>query len=132
MRLVGLCAVVALAAALACGSSARVTVDASVVDGGSSCAVAHGCPDAGAPSYRSAIVPILENTCIGCHRQGGPAGYPETTYAEVAAQASPMLDQVAGCVMPPATAPDGTPVPQLSLVERETLTAWLECGAPDN
>ena len=105
--------------------------DASV-DAASGCTVTTSCPDAGAPSYDKTIAPILEHACVGCHSASGAAGYPETTYAEVAGQAEPMLSQVSGCVMPPLTGPGGMAVPELTPTERLALTAWLVCGAPDN
>jgi mono/diheme cytochrome c family protein len=88
--------------------------------------VAQECPDSGVPSYTTEIVPILQQACIGCHGPDGTAGYYETSYTDVSNQASPMLDQVSGCEMPPQNGP------QLSAAQRIALTAWLRCGAPDN
>jgi hypothetical protein len=34
--------------------------------------------------------------------------------------------------MPPAIGLDGVGSPPLTTAERLALTAWLECGAPDN
>jgi uncharacterized membrane protein len=111
------------AAALACSSSSSPSSsDAS----SAACVVATSCPDAGAPSYAAVIRPILEGECIACHSPSGTAGYDETTYAQVAAQASAMLDQVNGCMMPPVNGPS------MSDAQRVALTEWLRCGAPDN
>ena len=79
------------------------------------------------PSYSKDIVPIMRESCAnpGCHSSTGVAGYPETTYAEVFAQRSPILDQLNDCLMPPNTYP-------LTAQQREALLAWLVCGAPDN
>ncbi len=78
------------------------------------------------PSYQTDVEPILRSHCVGCHSPSGTAGYYETTYAQVAAQQSAVLDQVYDCLMPPADSL------QLTLAQRETLLAWLVCNAPDN
>jgi hypothetical protein len=117
----GFAAAIASGVVIACsgGSSGGTTAPVS-------CTISQSCPASGAPSYATDIVPILQQACIGCHSAAGTAGYDETSYADVYAQRSPMLDQVSGCLMPPANGP------QLSAAQRIALTAWLECGAPDN
>ena len=90
------------------------------------CVSAPACPDAGAPSYQSEILPILREACIPCHSPSGTAGYDETSYAQVHSQFGAMLSQVAICAMPPLNGP------QLSDAQRIALTAWLKCSAPDN
>jgi len=84
----------------------------------------NSCPST-APSYRSDIVPILKADCIHCHSPTGVGGYSETTYADVYEQRSAILDQVYSCLMPPASY-------SMAIQQRETLLAWLVCGAPDN
>jgi hypothetical protein len=99
------------------------------VDGGggpAACTTASVCPDAGAPSYASEILPIFQEACIPCHSPSGTAGFDETSYAAIYSQRSPILDQVYDCLMPPTNGP------QLSSAQRVALTAWLECGAPNN
>jgi hypothetical protein len=109
------------AVAIACSSSN----DAS--DGGaSSCVTAPSCPDAGAPSYQTQIVPILQASCIPCHSPSGTAGFDEETYTDVYNQFGSMLSFVNNCEMPPLNGPE------LSDADRITLTEWLRCGAPDN
>jgi hypothetical protein len=78
------------------------------------------------PSYKTEIAPILANYCVTCHSPTGCCGYSELTYAEVANQASSILDQVYGCTMPPATSH------MLSLDQRQALLGWLVCNAPNN
>jgi hypothetical protein len=78
------------------------------------------------PSYKMDVAPILATYCVGCHSPTGVAGYDEVTYTEVVGQASAILDQVYGCMMPPAGSP------MLTLEERVTLMNWLVCNAPDN
>jgi uncharacterized membrane protein len=115
-------------ASLAVLAAACSSAPSAASDGGnaSACVAATSCPDAGAPSYASVVQPIIAGECLACHDTGGIAGYDESTYAKVAAQASAMLDQVNGCMMPPAGGP------QMSDAQRVALTAWLRCGAPDN
>jgi hypothetical protein len=85
------------------------------------------------PSYRADIVPVLETSCLYCHNPKGFAGHSEATYADVYAQRSAILDQVYGCMMPPATScTSGSSFAPLSRGEREALLGWLVCGAPDN
>jgi len=80
----------------------------------------------GAPSYQNDIAPILAGSCVPCHGPSGTAGYDETSYALVVDQASPMLDMVAGCEMPPVNGP------AFDTAQRIALTSWLVCGAPNN
>jgi hypothetical protein len=109
--------------ALGCSSASG---DSGAGDGGASCPNApNGCSKP-APSYRAVIAPILEQNCIPCHGPKGNAGYSESTYAEVFAQASPILDSVAGCAMPPSS------YPPLTTEQHDALLDWLVCGAPDN
>jgi hypothetical protein len=116
-------AALAGAVAIACSSSN----DASDGGGaGGSCESAPSCPDAGAPSYQTQIVPILQASCIPCHGPSGTAGYDEDTYADVYNQFGSMLSFVNDCEMPPLNGPE------LSNADRITLTEWLRCGAPDN
>jgi hypothetical protein len=79
------------------------------------------------PSYHRDVVPILSAACIHCHSPTGIGGYSETTYADVYQQRSAILDQVYSCLMPPASRYGG-----LTIGQRETLLAWLVCGAPEN
>ncbi len=118
---------VAFAAALAtaCGSGGNGGPDVAIT-GGSPCVSAPSCPDAGPPSYKADIVPILDQDCIPCHSATGIAGHDETTYASVKGQFGAMLSFTNSCQMPPS---DG---PQMTAAQRVALTAWLRCGAPDN
>jgi hypothetical protein len=84
------------------------------------------CP-ASPPSYAQAIVPIFNGRCVVCHYPGTTiARNSFSTYAKVYGDRGTVLDQIYGCVMPPAGSPPLTPA------ERATVLAWLECGAPDN
>ena len=111
-----------LAGGTGCSSGLTGDVDAQA---------ATSCPNAPShclrpvPSYRTVIVPILQQHCIPCHNPKGSAGHSEATYEDVYLQRSPMLDQVAGCGMPPSGYP-------IHIAERGALLDWFVCGAPDN
>lgn len=87
------------------------------------------CPDP-PPSFASDAQPIINTYCLGCHSPGGEeANRPLVTYADVAKQngsSGTILNQVINCQMPPPDAP------ALQPSERDTLLAWLVCGAPNN
>jgi hypothetical protein len=119
-----LATVMAGAIAAACGTSSSDSSDAGS-GSTSSCMVSPSCP-ADVPSYKTDIVPILQNACTPCHSPDGSAGFSETTYALVYPQRASMLSQVALCAMPPLNGP------VMSDAQRVELTAWLECNAPDN
>jgi len=84
------------------------------------------CPP-GAPGYAATIAPLIQARCATCHALGGQAAdRPLDTYDDVFARRGAVLNQVYGCRMPPAGAP------QLIDDERSALLAWLVCGAPDD
>jgi hypothetical protein len=94
-------------------------------DPGSTCPndLPSACP-ATAPGYAS-VAPILSASCTTCHSATG--SIPEkalTTYGQVFALRSSILDQVYGCRMPKAGAPP------LAEPGRLLLLTWLVCGAP--
>jgi uncharacterized membrane protein len=107
------------------GIASSAPACASSTEPSSSCVSATACPT-DVPSYKAAIVPILEQTCIPCHTPGGLGRTSMTTYAEVSAESGAMLSQVTVCAMPPLNGP------AITDAQRTTLTAWLRCGAPDN
>jgi uncharacterized membrane protein len=113
-----------LAAAALCAACSSATPGESA-DSGSSAPAPLSC-DAGVPSYKSVIVPILQQDCLPCHSPGGIGGFDESTYADVSAQAGNMLTMVVQGAMPPANGP------QMTSAQRVALTDWLECGAPNN
>ncbi len=85
------------------------------------------CPPA-VPSYQADVASIIQRRCLSCHGNGGVAAgkFNFTTYGQVFAARSTVLNQVYGCVMPPLDAGQLTPD------ERATLLAWLVCHAPNN
>jgi uncharacterized membrane protein len=80
------------------------------------------------PSYQGKVLGIISAKCQTCHGVGGiEQSYRDlSTYDDIQASTSSMLDQVYQCQMPP---PDAG---QLSSDERAALLAWLVCGAPNN
>jgi uncharacterized membrane protein len=73
------------------------------------------------------VAAILQARCAACHSpEGLEQSLPLTNYQEVQVNRRVVLSQVYGCLMPP-----GGETP-LTSQERQTLLAWLVCGAPDN
>jgi hypothetical protein len=85
-------------------------------------------PDAA--GYKATIAPMFDQLCVACHKPGGQSVHYLRNYAEVAALAGPVLDQVYACKMPPAAS--YSMYPPLTLTQREELLGWLVCGAPDD
>jgi hypothetical protein len=115
------------AAALKALGSALVT-SALAACGGPSCPqdLPASCPSK-PPSYTTDVAPIFAIHCTRCHVAGGTAAdRPLTSYADVYAERSPVLNQVYGCEMPPS---GYTPLDE---DERAKVLGWLVCGAPDD
>lgn len=72
-------------------------------------------------------MPVIQAACTPCHAPGGTeSNRLLTDYGDLFRQRSGVLNQVHACKMPPS---DGAP---LSAAGRQTLQAWLVCGAPNN
>ncbi len=80
------------------------------------------------PSYKTDITPVIGNKCNQCHTDGGPgsAKFDFSTYNNVYAGRSSMLNQVYACRMPPSDAS------ALTSDERASLLNWFVCHAPNN
>lgn len=120
----------ALAAACSTSSSMPPASDAAAGDGGPEACPSDlpaACPSP-APGYDAAVLPVLARRCWGCHGDGGleVASRDLGTYDAVFRQRSAVLNQVYGCLMPPADAA------ALSADERAAILGWLVCGAPQN
>ena len=78
---------------------------------------------------------IFYNRCAGCHREGGAAPMPLTTYEEVRPWASAIKHEVLTRRMPPWGAVKGFGAfrddPSLSLPEIAVISSWVEGGAPE-
>jgi mono/diheme cytochrome c family protein len=57
-------------------------------------------PDEGI-TYAADIAPLLDGHCVGCHRSGGAAPFPLTTYADAASNAPGILSMTEARAMPP-------------------------------
>ena len=78
---------------------------------------------------------VFYNRCSGCHRAGGEAPMPLTTYAEVRPWAKAIKHQVLTRRMPPWGAVKGFGAfrndRSLSLPEIALISSWVEGGAPE-
>lgn len=90
--------------------------------------------DAGLTYYRD-IKAIVDARCAGCHRPGDIAPFSLTTYAEVAAMAPYMVEDLESRTMPPwpPAAACRTYEHDRSLGDGElaALLAWIDLGAPE-
>lgn len=87
-----------------------------------------GCPDGGAPSFSDVYTNVIMPLCDRCHTPGGEEGVmPLLTYQQVygnGVEVSEIRNQIESCQMPPAGQPE-----VLTDDERQTLLAWIACGA---
>ena len=78
---------------------------------------------------------ILYSRCATCHRDGGPAPMPLTSYAEVRPWAKAIKHEVLTRRMPPWGAVKGFGAfrndASLSLPEIAVISSWVEGGAPE-
>jgi hypothetical protein len=85
------------------------------------------CPDL-IPSYTDEIAPIIAAHCGQCHTAEDPNGpWPFDDVTDVADWRLEIQLSLEECLMPPLD----TAAP-LSAADRQTLHAWLVCGAPPN
>ena len=122
---------IALVAYLGCSDDSQPDPpDMAGAGGGDACP--RGLPESAvcatdAPSYALDVGPIVEQRCATCHYPGNTQSrYVFTEHDDLYSERQTVLTRIYACVMPPAGAPS------LSPVERQTLLAWLVCGAPDN
>ncbi len=81
-----------------------------------------------APTYLADVKPILDGRCAGCHRMGGVAPFPLTTYAAARSHRAEMATAVAARVMPPWHAARGVRRylhdPSLTTRQIDTIVRW--------
>lgn len=86
------------------------------------------------PTFYRDVLPILQQHCQLCHRSGEIAPMPLVTYRQTRVWAAAIRDDVRGKKMPPWFADPGferfSTDPSLAPQEIETLTAWVDAGAP--
>ncbi len=83
-------------------------------------------------SYSMTIVPVLQNTCLGCHSGGAPSGGINlTTHAGVRTVA--LNGRLVGAIShDPAYASMPQGGQQLSDCKIDQIRAWVDAGAPNN
>lgn len=91
-----------------------------------------------APNWAEHVAPILYGQCVSCHRAGGIAPFPLTTFAQAEEMASSIVAETAARRMPP-TVVNATgscneyrdDVRRLTDAQIETLRRWAEGGRPE-
>ena len=87
-----------------------------------------------APTFYKDVLPILQDHCQSCHRQGEVAPMPLERYDQARSQASAVAQAVQMRMMPPWFADPryGHFANDPSLTEQQiaTIVAWSEAGAP--
>ena len=88
----------------------------------------------GRPTFYRDVLPILQQHCQACHRDGGIAPIPFETYERVARKAGAIADAVTSGKMPPWFADRNIGKfandPSLSDREISTLADWADADAP--
>jgi hypothetical protein len=79
-------------------------------------------------TYSMDIKPIMDRACVDCHSPGGNASFwPLTTYTEVLAQESSILDRIS---RPNGSSGAMPPSGQLEKCEIDRINMWFADGAP--
>ena len=93
--------------------------------------------DRGEVTYAADIAPIMEENCVRCHHPGTAAPMALQTYADVRRYANRIKTSVENRMMPPGWYIDPTVGvqdfknnPQLSDEQIETISRWVDAGAP--
>lgn len=85
-------------------------------------------------TFTKDVAPIVFNSCVSCHRSGGPAPFALTTYDEVRRRATQIATVTKSRFMPPWKVEPGIGhfVGQDPLTEEQIakLAAWAAAGAP--
>ncbi len=86
------------------------------------------------PTFYKDVLPILQDRCQSCHRNGEAAPMPLITYEQTRPWASRIADAVAMKMMPPWFADPRyghfANDPSLTEEQLSTVTAWAKAGAP--
>jgi hypothetical protein len=79
-----------------------------------------------APSYATAIAPIISARCRECHEDGNTDGnWPLTEYSHVADWGDGVRASILDCSMPPPEAKS-----RMRNDERALVLQWIRCGMP--
>lgn len=87
-------------------------------------------------TFTKDVAPIIFNKCANCHRPGEVAPMPLTSYSEVRPWSKAIREEVVERSMPPWFADPKTSSlhfandRRLSQKEIDTITAWVDAGAP--
>lgn len=98
--------------------------------------IAYGEIETDAPvSYADDVVPVLEERCVSCHRDGGVAPWSMDSHQMVSGWSKMMRETLLTLRMPPGqiddTYLDGfVDVHSISDSEKRTLVRWIDSGAP--
>jgi hypothetical protein len=88
-----------------------------------------------AATFYKDVLPIFQDHCQSCHRPGQIAPMPLVTYEQAKSKAKPIAQMVRSKKMPPWFADHkyGHLANDPSLTDREieTITSWVEAGAPE-
>ena len=91
-------------------------------------------PSQSTPAFYRDVLPILQQHCQTCHREGEIAPKAFETYEQVKPLAGAIRDAVRSATMPPWFADPCcghfSNNPSLSPAELQTLTSWADVGAP--
>jgi mono/diheme cytochrome c family protein len=97
-------------------------------------------PPSDTTTWYQDVAPIVATHCMSCHQDGGIAPFSLTTYDSAYIYANQMNEAIAGGVMPPFSAADGsdcTPThgwkedPRLTDDEKATIAAWIADDRPE-
>lgn len=85
-------------------------------------------------SYANDVVPILEQRCVSCHRDGGVAPWSMDSHQMVSGWSEMMRETLLTMRMPPGQIDDTyldnfTDVHSISDSEKRTLVSWIDSGA---
>lgn len=92
--------------------------------------------EAASVTFTKDVAPIIFNKCANCHRPGEVAPMPLTSYQEVRPWSKAIREEVVKRTMPPWFADPHTSTlkfsndRRLSQQEIDTITAWVDAGAP--
>jgi len=96
--------------------------------------LARSSPSPGSPTFYRDVLPILQQRCQVCHRDGGIAPMPLVTYEETKPWAQAIRDDVRSRKMPPWFADPRyghfANDPSLTEQQVETISSWVDANAP--
>ncbi|MBM3776838.1 MAG: hypothetical protein FJW23_01190 [Acidimicrobiia bacterium] len=119
------------------GRPVLVTLSSAAVLAISAAGAAAQAPASPPPTFTADVAPILQRSCVTCHRAGEIAPMSLRTYDEVRPWARAIRMRVASREMPPWHLDRTIGIqqfkddPSLSDQEIDTITRWVDAGAPE-